>query len=47
MRPWLEDRKTDNTMEGVQKKLDDFRDYRRKQKPPKVKMSNQNIYVIT
>merc|ERR1712136_227703 len=35
MRPWLEDRKTDNTMEGVQKKLDDFRDYRRKQKPPK------------
>nr|CAB3219883.1 alpha-actinin-2 [Phallusia mammillata] len=35
MRPWLEDRTTDNTMEGVQKKLDDFRDYRRYQKPPK------------
>jgi len=36
MRPWLEDRSTDNTMEGVQKKLDEFRDYRRNQKPPKV-----------
>nr|XP_026692457.1 alpha-actinin-2 isoform X2 [Ciona intestinalis] len=35
MKPWLEDRTTDNTMEGVQRKLDDFRDYRVKQKPPK------------
>ncbi|XP_076815394.1 alpha-actinin-1-like isoform X1 [Clavelina lepadiformis] len=35
MRPWLEDRNTDNTMEGVQSKLDEFRDYRRNQKPPK------------
>ena len=36
MQPWLEDRSTDNTMEGVQRKLDEFRDYRRNQKPPKV-----------
>uniref|UniRef100_H2Y433 Calponin-homology (CH) domain-containing protein n=1 Tax=Ciona savignyi TaxID=51511 RepID=H2Y433_CIOSA len=36
MKPWLDDRTTDNTMEGVQRKLDDFRDYRAKQKPPKI-----------
>lgn len=34
-KPWLEDRTTDNTMDGVQKQLDNFRDYRRHQKPPK------------
>jgi len=34
-RPWLEDRATDNTIAGVQGKLDDFRDYRRNQKPPR------------
>lgn len=34
-RPWLEDRQTDNTIQGVQTKLDDFRDYRRNQKPPR------------
>jgi Ca2+-binding EF-hand superfamily protein len=34
-RPWLEDRATDNTISGVQNKLDDFRDYRRNQKPPR------------
>jgi len=34
-RPWLEDRVTDNTIAGVQSKLDDFRDYRRNQKPPR------------
>lgn len=34
-RPWLEDRTTDNTISGVQRKLDDFRDYRRNQKPPR------------
>merc|ERR1711976_447634 len=34
-RPWLEDRVTDNTIAGVQGKLDDFRDYRRNQKPPR------------
>ncbi|XP_039253681.1 alpha-actinin-1-like isoform X1 [Styela clava] len=41
MRPWLENRTTDNTMEGVQKKLDDFRDYRRHQKPPKAEEKGQ------
>jgi actinin alpha len=34
-KPWLEDRITDNTIKGVQSKLDDFRDYRRNQKPPR------------
>ena len=35
-KPWLEDRTTDNTMDGVQKQLNGFRDYRRHEKPPKV-----------
>jgi len=34
-KPWLEDRTTDNTMDGVQKQLNGFRDYRRHEKPPK------------
>lgn len=34
--PWLENRATDNTVPGTQKKLDEFRDYRRRQKPPKL-----------
>ncbi|XP_060555336.1 alpha-actinin, sarcomeric-like isoform X1 [Ruditapes philippinarum] len=34
--PWLENRTTDNTLPGTQRKLDEFRDYRRKQKPPKL-----------
>merc|ERR1712176_1598839 len=34
-KPWLEDRTCDNHIKGVQNKLDDFRDYRRNQKPPR------------
>jgi Ca2+-binding EF-hand superfamily protein len=34
-KPWLEDRSCDNHIKGVQNKLDDFRDYRRNQKPPR------------
>ncbi|XP_013386575.1 alpha-actinin isoform X1 [Lingula anatina] len=34
--PWLENRHTDNTLPGTQKKLEEFRDYRRKYKPPKL-----------
>lgn len=34
--PWLENRTTDNTLPGTQHKLDEFRDYRRKHKPPKL-----------
>lgn len=34
--PWLENRSTDNTLGGVQKKLDEFRQYRRVHKPPRV-----------
>uniref|UniRef100_A0A4X1UNV2 F-actin cross-linking protein n=1 Tax=Sus scrofa TaxID=9823 RepID=A0A4X1UNV2_PIG len=33
--PWLENR-PEKTMQAMQKKLEDFRDYRRKHKPPKV-----------
>lgn len=34
--PWLENRTTDNTLPGTQKKLEEFRDYRRQHKPPKL-----------
>lgn len=36
MTPWLENRTTDNTLPGTQKKLGEFRDYRRVQKPPRL-----------
>ncbi|UJR15494.1 hypothetical protein I4U23_002437 [Adineta vaga] len=35
-RPWLENRATDNTLNGTQSKLGEFRDYCRSQKPPKL-----------
>jgi len=35
-KPWLENRTTDNTLPGTRRKLDEFRDYRRVQKPPKL-----------
>jgi len=34
--PWLESRQTDNSLAGIQKKLDEYRQYRRKHKPPRV-----------
>lgn len=34
--PWLENRTTDNTLSGAQRKLEDFRCYRQKDKPPRV-----------
>lgn len=34
--PWLENRVTDNTLISVQKKLEEFRSYRRVHKPPRV-----------
>ncbi|CAF0858942.1 unnamed protein product [Brachionus calyciflorus] len=34
--PWLENRTTDNTLPGTQKKLSEFRDYRRVHKPPRL-----------
>ncbi|XP_025770868.1 alpha-actinin-2 isoform X1 [Puma concolor] len=34
--PWLENRTPEQTMRAMQQKLEDFRDYRRKHKPPKV-----------
>lgn len=34
--PWLENRTPEKTMADMQKKLEDFRDYRRQHKPPKV-----------
>jgi len=34
--PWLESRQTDNSLAGVQKKLEEYRLYRRQHKPPRV-----------
>ncbi|XP_043915021.1 alpha-actinin-2 isoform X2 [Protopterus annectens] len=34
--PWLENRTPEKTMKSMQQKLEDFRDYRRKHKPPRV-----------
>uniref|UniRef100_A0A3B3R956 Alpha-actinin-1 n=1 Tax=Paramormyrops kingsleyae TaxID=1676925 RepID=A0A3B3R956_9TELE len=34
--PWLENKTPENTMQAMQQKLEDFRDYRRLHKPPKV-----------
>ncbi|KAF4523344.1 hypothetical protein B566_EDAN005498 [Ephemera danica] len=34
--PWLQSRQTDNSLVGVQKKLEEYRTYRRKHKPPRV-----------
>jgi len=34
--PWLENRVTDNSLPGTQKKLEEFRQYRRVHKPPRV-----------
>nr|XP_033810003.1 alpha-actinin-3 [Geotrypetes seraphini] len=34
--PWLENRTPEKTMNAMQKKLEDFRDYRRVHKPPRV-----------
>ncbi|XP_030234845.1 alpha-actinin-2b isoform X2 [Gadus morhua] len=34
--PWLENRTAETTMSEMQRKLEDFRDYRRMHKPPKV-----------
>lgn len=34
--PWLEDRTTDNMLSSVQRKLEEFRSYRQKEKPPRV-----------
>ncbi|KAM4043224.1 alpha-actinin-2 [Anomaloglossus baeobatrachus] len=34
--PWLENRSPEKSVQAMMKKLDDFRDYRRKHKPPRV-----------
>lgn len=34
--PWLENRVAEQTMRAMQQKLEDFRDYRRVHKPPRV-----------
>ena len=38
--PWLENRAPEKTMAEMQQKLEDFRDYRRVHKPPKVRKSS-------
>ncbi|KAI1295512.1 Alpha-actinin, sarcomeric [Halotydeus destructor] len=39
--PWLENRTTDNTLAGAQKKLEEFRAYRRTHKPPRVEQKGR------
>lgn len=39
--PWLSNRTTDNTLPGVHKKLDDFRNYRRREKPPRIEQKGR------
>jgi len=34
--PWLNNRQTDNSLANVQRKLEEYRTYRRKHKPPRV-----------
>lgn len=34
--PWLENRTTDNNLQGAQRRLEEFRRYRQKEKPPRV-----------
>jgi actinin alpha len=34
--PWLSNRSNDNTLEDIKKKLDDFRQYRTHEKPPRI-----------
>jgi actinin alpha len=34
--PWLANRQSDQTVAAVQRKLDDFRNYRRQEKPPRI-----------
>ena len=34
--PWLESRESGNSLVAVQKKLEEYREYRRKHKPPRV-----------
>lgn len=34
--PWLQSRQSDNSLAGVQRKLEEYRTYRRKHKPPRV-----------
>ncbi|CAG0881847.1 unnamed protein product [Cyprideis torosa] len=34
--PWLQNRKTDNTLAGAKRKLEEYRNYRRRLKPPRV-----------
>jgi actinin alpha len=34
--PWLANRSSDNTLDDIRKKLEDFRTYRRREKPPRI-----------
>ncbi|VDM23887.1 unnamed protein product [Toxocara canis] len=34
--PWLSNRSSDDTLDVIRKKLDDFRNYRRREKPPRI-----------
>ncbi len=44
--PWLESRQSGNSLVAVQKKLEEYREYRRKHKPPRVEQVNKIIYML-
>lgn len=39
--PWLENRSTDNQLSTVQRKLEEFRQYRRVHKPPRIEQKSR------
>jgi actinin alpha len=39
--PWLQNRTTDGTLPGTQRKLEDFRGYRRREKPPRIEQKGR------
>lgn len=39
--PWLQNRNTDGTLPGTQQKLEDFRGYRRREKPPRIEQKGR------
>ena len=41
MRPWLENRSSISTVDATHKKLEEFRDYRNGQKPPRLEEKAQ------
>ena len=43
--PWLESRQSGNSLVAVQKKLEEYREYRRKHKPPRVEQKAKLVNI--